>query len=292
MPTFDEKENVSYYRRDDLRDLIEPIPRDIHKGRRGGVLICGGSWNYRGAPILAALGALRAGAGLVVLAVPDFMADAASIVVPEAVFVPLSTKNSVIELDSVACSVTQWSQRCDSAVFGPGIGRDKSLGSITEWFYGNWGKPILLDADALYFFPAPESELAVREDVVITPHSGEAAALLGVTAEEVNSDRLGSAQKLAARAAVAVLKGMNTVVARTGENRVVAEGSAALAVPGSGDVLSGAIGAFLASGARPYDAATAGVLLHAVAGSNIEERKGLRGALAREIADELPFAFA
>lgn len=291
MPADDVIANLSYYKRDKLEELLKPVPRNIHKGDRGGVLIVGGSWNYRGAPVLAALGALRAGAGLVVLAVPDFIADAASALLPEAVFVPLRTINNTIEMDSLELCVSEWGERCDSAVLGPGLGRDKSVGLLTEWFWGNWNKPLLLDADALYFFSMLNFKLPLRADTVITPHSGEAAVILGVTAARVNEAREAYAQQLTQKASVAVLKGMRTVVAKAGENRIIDEGSPSLAVPGSGDVLSGAIAAFLASGITPFDAATAGALLHAAAGSDIEARQGTRGALAREIADALPFVF-
>lgn len=291
LPVFDEKLNLLRYKRDDLKEFMKPTPRDIHKGDRGGVLICGGSWCYRGAPVLAARGALRAGAGLVVLAIPDFMAEAASIALPEAIFVPLNTKNNVIQRDSVECCVAQWLGRCGCAVFGPGIGRSGELEAISEWFWNNWDKPMLWDADALYFFSALGSKLHVRDDVIITPHCGEAATILGTTAGEVNANRLASAQRLTAKAAVAVLKGMNTVVASREESRIINEGSPSLAVPGSGDVLSGVIGALLASGITAFDAATVGALLHAAAGSNVEAKIGLRGVLAREIADELPAVF-
>lgn len=283
--------NVSYYKRDKLDELLKPVPRDIHKGDRGGVLVVGGSWNYRGAPTLAALGALRAGAGFVVLAVPDFIADTASALLPEAVFVPLRTTNNIIEKDSLELCIAEWGKRCDSAVFGPGLGRDTSVGLLTEWFGNKWNKPLLLDADALYFYAMYYHKLPKLENIVITPHSGEAAVILGVTAATVNEAREVYAQHLAKKAGTVVLKGMNTVVAKTGENRIINEGSPSLAVPGSGDVLSGAIGAFLASGISLFDAATAGALLHAAAGSNIEARHGTRGALAREIADALPYAF-
>lgn len=292
MPIYDNELNATYYYADDLAAIIVPIPRDTHKGKKGGVLIFGGSWNYRGAPVLAALGALRAGAGFVVLAVPDFMADSASVIVPEAVFAPLPTTGGVIHEDGVMLALEQWGSKCNSAVLGPGIGRGKSLESVTALIWNNWKKPLLLDADALFFFAALKDKLIFRKDAVITPHAGEAAAILSLTADEVSARRFVSARMLSARAGVAVLKGMDTVVTSGGENRIIKEGTPALAVPGSGDVLSGAIGAFLASGAAAFDAATAGALLHAVAGSNLERKyRGVRGILAREIADELPFAF-
>lgn len=290
-PFYDEKMNVSYYYSDNLPALLRPVPRDTHKGEKGGVLIVGGSQSYRGAPVLAALGALRAGAGYVVLAIPDFMVDAAAVSVPEAVFAPLATEDGAIKEASVREVLRQWDKKCGSVVFGPGTGRDESLRSVTGLIWNEWEKPLLLDADALFFFSSLRHGLRSRDNAVITPHSGEAGTILGLTAEEVNSQRLMSAQKLTDKAGVAVLKGMDTVVARNGENRIIKEGSPALSVPGSGDVLSGAIGAFLASGPAPFDAATAGALLHAIAGSRLEAKKGTRGILAREIADELPFAF-
>lgn len=292
MPAYDDELNLTYYDADDLAALLIPIPRDVHKGKKGGVLIFGGSWSYRGAPVLAALGALRAGAGFVVLALPDFMVDSASVTVPEAVFAPLPTVGGVIQEGGVKLALEQWGSRCNSVVFGPGIGRDKPIERITELIWNNWNKPLLLDADALFFFAALKDRLAFRRDAVITPHVGEAAAILALTADEVSAKRLISARTMAKRAGVVVLKGMDTVVVCGGESRVIKEGSSALAVPGSGDVLSGAIGAFLASGATPFDAAATGALLHAIAGSILEKKyKGVRGILAREIADELPCAF-
>lgn len=291
MPLLDEKLNATYYMAEDLKELFRPLPRDIHKGDRGGVLIIGGSWGYRGAPLLAALGALRSGTGLVVLAIPDFMVGTAAVVVPEAVFAPLATKNNLIEVDSVRCCVEEWSGRCGSAVFGPGVGRIGTVGQVMEWLWLSWQKPLLLDADALYFYSLIKQKLPIRGDVVITPHCGEAAAILKTTAKEVAEARLDAAQNLAAAGCIAVLKGMNSIVAKAGEKRIINEGSPSLAVPGSGDVLSGVIGALLASDADPFTAATAGTLLHAAAGSNIEKRLGVRGVLAREIADELPYAF-
>lgn len=290
-PYYDEKADVTYYGSDNLPALVSPVPRDTHKGEKGGVLIFGGSESYRGAPVLAALGALRAGAGYVVLAVPDFMVDAAAVSVPEAVFAPLATSGGVIGEASVRRVLRQWENKCGCAVFGPGIGRDESLRAVTGLIWDEWGSPLLLDADALFFFATLRHSLRGRDDAVITPHSGEAGAILGITAGEVNSSRLTSAQKLTDKAGVAVLKGMGTIVATKDEKRIIKEGSPALAVPGSGDVLSGAAGAFLASGAAPVDAVTAGALLHAVAGVSLEAKKGARGILAREIADELPFAF-
>ena len=275
------------YDRKDILDLLPRYGRGIHKGSRGCVLICGGSENYHGAPLLAALGALRAGAGLVVLAVPDFMVDSASMLLPEAVFAPLHTINGRVEPQSAADSISPWLDRCGAAVFGPGAGRDDNIGEVTQWFLKNWTSPLLVDADGLYFLGKFQAEPAHKQNLLITPHAGEAASLLKTTAQIVNEDRKTAVSSLSTIAAVALLKGSGTMISDSREIRKILEGSPSLAVPGSGDVLSGVVGAFLAAGLGVFDAATAGALVHAAAGSEIEKKRGVNGTLAREIADEI-----
>ena len=277
--------NITEYGKDKLRSMLPALPDDIHKGSRGGVLVCGGSLNYRGAPLLAALGALRAGAGYVVLAVPDFMAESAAAFLPEAVVAPVKSLNGVLSADSLFRAVNQWEKRCNAAVFGPGISRDKRLGKTLEKFVSGWSKPLLIDADALWFLP----EYPCRgENIGITPHAGEASRLLSVTADDVQADRKKAVSMLAAKYGAALLKGKNTLVAKDGEIRKITAGSASLAIPGSGDVLCGIIAAFAASGMNIFDALTAGALVHAASGELLEAKYGLRGALAREIAEVLP----
>lgn len=278
------------YYRNDLKGMLPEIDRGIHKGDRGGVLVVGGSSNYRGAPLLAALGALRAGAGLVVLAVPDFMADSASLLLPEAIFAPLTTTAAgEIAAEHVEDAISPWVNRCGAAVFGPGIGRHSGNGELLRLFWDKWKAPLLLDADALFFYAQMKNSLKHRDNAVITPHVGEASRILGVAAREINDAREVSCRMLSSVAEVAVLKGQRTLISSHSLTRMVCEGSPALAVPGSGDVLSGVTGAFLASGMEPLDAATAAVLAHACAGNELEKKYGLRGSLAREIANEIPY---
>lgn len=282
------EDSITCFDKNDLSSLLPVLACDIHKGDRGGVLIFGGSVNYRGAPLLTGLGALRSGAGLVVLAIPDFMADSASVLLPEAILVPLKTVSNNICTEYLSDSIAPWINRCGAAAIGPGIGRNTELKAAVSWFWQNWEKPLLLDADALYFLAELRHELPFRQDTVITPHSGEAAHILESTSHAVNMQRVSSCLQLAKIAGVAVLKGRDTLVAKGKEMRMIVEGSPALAVPGSGDVLSGSISAMLASGMSAFDSATAGALAHAVVGSELEKVNGLRGTIAREIADALP----
>ncbi len=156
------------------------------------------------------------------------------------------------------------------------------------WLWKNCRLPLLLDADMLWFYGRNLSELAPRADVLLTPHSAEAGRILGLTPAEVDSKRAECVLSLTAKTGQALLKGRNTLVASSEELRMIAAGSPSLAVPGSGDVLSGIIGAFIAAGIPIADAATAGALAHGLAGEALEARLGVRGALAGEIADEIP----
>lgn len=271
----------------DIAPLKPRFERTIHKGDRGGVLILGGSLCYRGAPLLAALGALRAGAGLAVLAVPDYMVDSASLFLPEAVFVPLATENGEIVPEKAAEVVLPWAKRCGAAVFGPGIGRGSGASALTELFWAKWPKPLVVDADALHFLAGAVKQRGARKDAVITPHAGEASYLLGCEPRGVADDREGCVKALTQFAGTALLKGSGTLISDGAETRKIVTGSPALAVPGSGDVLSGVIGAFTASGMDPFGAAALGALVHAAAGTRIEAQRGADGALAREIADEI-----
>ena len=269
--------------------MLPPLSRSIHKTERGSLLICAGSAAYRGAPLLAALGALRAGAGLVYLAVPEFIASEISAALPEAVILPLPARGGAVAAEEAEAMIAEWMPRCGAAAIGPGVGRGDEAGELFSWFWNNWRAPLLIDADMLYFFARDFDKLEERVDVMLTPHGGEAARILGVSAAEVGASREKSARALTKKAGYALLKGRNTLIASlSGELRMIAAGSPALAVPGSGDVLSGVAGALMASGLSIMDAATAAALAHGAAGERLEKKNGVRGTLAREIADEIP----
>ncbi|OUO92628.1 NAD(P)H-hydrate dehydratase [Cloacibacillus sp. An23] len=279
---------LTIYCEKDIRGMLPPVMRSIHKTERGSLLICAGSAAYRGAPLLAALGALRAGAGLVYLAVPDFIASEVSAALPEAVILPLPTDGGAVDAAAAAPMIAEWMPKCGAAAIGPGMGRGEEAGALFSWFWENWRAPLLIDADMLYFFARELDGLEERDDALLTPHGGEAARILGLSAAEVEASREASARLLTRKAGFALLKGRNTLIASaSGELRMIGAGSPALAVPGSGDVLSGVIGALMASGLPVMDAAAAGALAHGAAGERLEERNGLRGTLAREIADEI-----
>ena len=278
------------YDKSDIPNLMPKIPKDIHKGRRGALMIVGGCNFFRGAPILAAVGALKAGCGLVFLAVPDFIVASAAALLPEAIFIPLppGEKDGAINYDEFWKNISPWLKKCDALVCGPGMGRSDDARKVTWQLCLEWEKPLLLDADALHH--AADLEKAGKfcrkpGTSVITPHEGEAAYLLSVNNNEISANRLLSCIELAKKYDTALLKGPHTLICSGAEKRVILEGGPQLAIPGSGDVLSGVIGAFLAAGMPPVDAATLGALAHASGG---DAYKNTNGLLAGELARYIP----
>ncbi|MDR3231428.1 MAG: NAD(P)H-hydrate dehydratase [Synergistaceae bacterium] len=284
--------------------LLPPRPSGMNKGDRGRLLVAGGSKNYPGAPILTSLAALRSGGGIVsLLSLPEVCHACASRV-PEVVQLPadLSSKEALPKNTWLDVALEEL-PRTNAAAAGPGLGRSPEAVAFVRAMWEKWDRPLLLDGDALYALAVAGDSLPRRVDVVLTPHEGEAARLLSSTPEEVRRDRAGAAERLSKRWGCVLLKGEGTLiasinavsagmnpVAATSERRVrVDQGGPELSVPGSGDVLSGCVGAFLARGTDPFDAALLGGTLHALAGRRLRDRKGLDGILASEIADELPF---
>ena len=260
-------------------DVARALPRAAvldHKGRRGHVVVIGGMPGMRGAGRLAALAALRAGAGLVTLAsAGDVHAD-----------------DSVMTR-SLETSLVDLAEGKDALVIGPGLGQsDLVAGWVGEVLAG--GVPAVLDADALNLVAGVTEALAkAAGPIVITPHPGEAARLLGNTVAEVEADRLAAARTLAARThAVVVLKGARTIVCdgTLGDEfcAINPTGGPELATGGSGDVLSGVIGALIAQGLEPALAARAAVYVHGRAGEELAARHGSRGV----VSSDLPLAIA
>lgn len=264
-----------------------------HKGAAGRVLVIGGCSAYTGAPCLAAWAALRAGAGLVMLAGPAPVLDAARISMPALTLHGLSAASPdgdwcAEDARALAGELPAF----NALVFGPGLGRSRGAADMTEELLHLPDRPpMVLDADALFALAhRPELLSLLRPCDVLTPHPGEAATLLGTGARDVQADRFGALAGLAALApAVWVLKGEGTLIAAPGEPSVISPWQVPqLAVAGSGDVLAGLTGALLARGYGASLAATLGVWLHAFAGMSLSREFPMRGNGPHDIANILP----
>jgi NAD(P)H-hydrate epimerase len=182
-----------------------------------------------------------------------------------------------------------------AVVIGPGFGLDEDARTAVEHVLASWSGPIVVDADAITMFAGKPGAFAVAKKAILTPHSGELGRLLGKTPADVEADRFRAAGELvAATGAVVVLKGAHTIVASPDARLAIAPiACPALATAGSGDVLGGIVAA-MACNLPPFEAACAGVMLHALAGEAWARAHGGadRGMLASEIADMVPMVRA
>ncbi|MBN1333747.1 MAG: NAD(P)H-hydrate epimerase, partial [Synergistales bacterium] len=227
----------------------------IHKGQRGCVLIAGGSGNYRGATVLAAMGALRAGSGLVLSLGDREVEMALGSVLPEAISLPFPESTDLSYGENLIQEALKWSSKAGCCLIGPGFGRSEEKTEALSLFWRTWKGPVLVDADGLHALSLMDrSFIQGRPDSVITPHEGEAARLLKVPVETVSNNRLATARELASRWGVCVLKGPLSIIDDGESTAIVEEGNPCLSVPGSGDILSGIISCFLAGGCDIFDA--------------------------------------
>ena len=266
-------------------------PAAGHKGSFGHVLVVAGSTGKVGAAALAAAGAARIGAGLVTIACPAAANEILQLKCSEAMTAPVpDTAEGGIAAAALGALLALARER-DAVALGPGLGRAADTQKLVREFAASCPKPLVLDADGLFPFTGSKLALKRREaPIIVTPHPGEAARLLGVTAAEINRDRVGAARRLATEAgAVVVLKGAATVIAAPdGRTAVNPTGGPVLGTGGTGDVLCGVVAGLLGQGLSPFEAAALGAWLHGRAGERIAMRRGRSGVLAGEIADELP----
>ncbi len=316
---------------DDLLPLalpeLPPRPADSHKGTFGTVLIVAGSRRYPGAAILAALGAGRAGAGLVQLALPDSLVDTVLPAVPFATLVRCASTAGGGHASGARAVVLAAARGATSVVLGPGLGTDPDTGALVAALLAGIEVPLVIDADALNLLAAgspghPDAPgarggapalgvipalRARRAPTVLTPHPGEFARLTAAAgwpaAEGGGARPAGPEQRraLAARlaretGAIVVLKGHGTVVTDGRRAREEPAGNPGLAKGGTGDVLAGALGALLGLVPdRLPDAAAAAALAvhaHAVAGDLAAAELGQEGLLPEDVARHLGLALA
>jgi NAD(P)H-hydrate epimerase len=261
--------------------LLPPRPRDAHKGVFGHALVIAGSPGKTGAALLAAEAAVRAGAGLTTLAVPPELQVVCEGHVREVMTAALPDDTDGLgELLAVPSAV----------VCGPGLGQGGRARALVAHVVRRCRMPLVLDADGLNLVARTHLLRARPAPTIVTPHPGEMARLLGTDAAHVQADRLGAARRLAgAEGVVAVLKGARTIVATPdGAAAICPTGNPGMASGGTGDVLAGVIGALLAQGLAPVDAATLGAFAHGAAGDAVASRRGEVGLIARDIIAELP----
>lgn len=303
-----------------VKTLLPKRSNSSHKGTFGHLLVCGGSVNYPGAPMLAAKSAYRAGTGLVECAIPERIYEAAVANNIESIFTILEDEDGVIA-ENAAAILSPKLKDIECLLIGPGIGREETTQRfIKRLLFGVNGKnktegvgfvpgavkvkakeaekfpAMVIDADALRLLGEIDQwyeKLPV--EAVLTPHPGEMSALTGMTIDEIQKDRLEVARRFARQwKQTVVLKGALTVVASAdGKAVVLPYANSALAKAGSGDVLAGMIGGLIAQRVKPFDAAIAGVWLHSRAAEAVVKAQGTQSSLlAGDLIAAIPTAFS
>jgi hydroxyethylthiazole kinase-like uncharacterized protein yjeF len=275
------------------RLVLADRPDDGHKGTFGRVVVVAGSKSLTGAPRLAAMGAARGGAGLVEVCVPEAIHPIVAAGCLEVMPTPLADAGTGTLHPDAVPALRERLRGADALVIGPGLGRSPdTLSALLELLVA-LPCPAVIDADALNIAAAVGFDWKrTQQTVVLTPHPAEMGRLAAISTEDVQADRIGTAERFAQQhGVVVVLKGAETVIAASGHptyvdhHRVVA-----LATGGTGDVLAGVIGSMLAQGLEPRDGAVAGVTIHAEAGQVVQAQRGRAGALASDVIDALPAA--
>jgi hydroxyethylthiazole kinase-like uncharacterized protein yjeF len=271
-----------------LRELIEPRTADAHKGDFGRVTVVAGSVGKTGAALLAGMGALRSGAGLVTIATPATCLPIVASMAPEVMTEPLAESEGGVAEAAIE-RLLQLQQ--DVVACGPGLGRTRDAAAFVRALVDRATGPIVLDADALTLLAEEPGRLVGRDDrdVIITPHPGEMARLAGVSTDEVQANRLDIAADFATTHRVyVVLKGHRTVIATpTGRIFINPTGNPGMATAGTGDVLTGMVAAWLAQLLDAESACRIAVFLHGAAGDLAESAHGQVAMTATDLLARL-----
>ena len=256
-----------------------------HKGNFGKLLLLCGSRGYTGAAFFAAMGALRAGAGLVFLGVPESIYGIEAVKLNEPVIFPLPDAGGRLSADAVPEILTRLPQM-DAVLVGPGLGQSEGTLAVVRAVLEKAECPVVVDADGINVLSAHRDLLRGRKlPTILTPHDGEFARLGGVIGE----DRMAAAAALAEELGCTVLlKGHETCVTDGVNGYINPTGNPGMAVGGSGDVLAGVITALLGAGLPPLEAAACGAWLHGAAGDRCAAELGQYGMLPTDMLSALP----
>ena len=269
-------------------DVLRILPdRDpwAHKGNFGRILLLCGSRGYTGAAYLAAMGALRCGAGLVFLGVPESIYTIEAVKLTEAIVFPLPDEDGKLSIKALP-RILEMLPKMDAVLFGPGWGKSEGNFLIAKEILESFQKPVVVDADGINIIAKHMDIVRERNaPTILTPHSGEFSRMGG----NLEIDRQTAAVKFAReQGCILLLKGHDTVITDGETVFVNPTGNPGMAVGGSGDVLSGMIVSLLGQGIAPLTAAACGAWLHGAAGDSCAKEIGQYGMLPTDMVEALP----
>ncbi len=269
-------------------EILDILPdRDInaHKGDFGRILQLCGSRGYTGAAALAAMGALRCGAGLVYLGVPESIYAIEAVKLTEPIVFPLPDEDGMLSAQAMN-KITQMLPNMDAVLIGPGLGQSQGTFTVLKAILQQFSGPVVIDADGINVLAGHIDLLRGRTaPTILTPHEGEFTRING----QACKDRVAEAKEFAANnQVILLLKGYRTVITDGTDCYINHTGNPGMAVGGSGDVLAGMITALLGQGIAPLQAAACGAWLHGAAGDICEKEIGQYGMLPSDMLQVLP----
>ena len=277
---------MNYIYEDSVKKIIPSNSLYQHKGNCGKVLICGGSKGFTGAVCMSANAALRTGSGLVTVAVPDSLNNIYEIKLTEAMSLPLEDENGYFTKNSYKKAL-DFALTCDAVAIGPGGG--ESFGYVAEKFILDCPKPMVIDADAINYL-SQNTDLLFKKKapVILTPHVGEMSRLTGRPIEQINSDRVNTAEEFSKKYnVITVLKGFNTVITDGVNTFINTTGNEGMATGGAGDVLTGMILSLLGRKVNPVNSAILGTYLHGLAGDFAKSKFNAYSMTATDIIENI-----
>ena len=265
--------------------LLPDREENAHKGNFGRILLLCGSRGYTGAAALSALGALRSGAGLVFLGVPESIYAIEAIKLTEPIVFPLPDEGGMLSVGAAA-PIMERLKNMDAVLIGPGLGRSEGVEAVVSMVLREFSGPVVVDADGINALCSHMDILRERHHpTILTPHAGEFKRLGGDT----GSDRVAAAVAFAREfGCILLLKGHDTVITDGESCFVNPTGNPGMAVGGSGDVLAGIIVSLVGQGVDPLQAAACGAYLHGAAGDSCAKTLGQYGMLPSDMLEVLP----
>lgn len=284
-----EEEYVNTIEPEDIKKVFPKRDKNANKGDFGHQLNICGSYKMFGAAVIATKAALRSGAGLVKLTIPSSAYPLAAAHLTQPIFNPVyETEQGTFSASGTAGIIKDlpWA---DSIVLGCGMGVNDDTVAVTEEVLKNAECPVILDADGINAINQRISIIRdIKVPIVLTPHPGEMARLISKQVAEIQANRINTAKAFAKEnRIILVLKGANTVVTDGNQVFVNVTGNPAMAMGGCGDMLSGMLGAFVAQGVDPFEAAKAAVYIHGLCGDLTAQKLSAKGMLVSDMIDRL-----
>ena len=276
---------MEYLNHEAVLSILPDRKADSHKGDYGKILLLCGSRGYTGAAALAATGALRSGAGLVYLAVPESIYAIEACKLTEAIVLPLPDEGGKLALAALP-EIRRLLPKMDAVLIGCGLGQSAGTQTVLGTVLGEFSGPVVVDADGINLLAKHMDILRERHaPTILTPHAGEFVRIGG----DNKADRVTETERFAKEyGCILLLKGHETVISDGKETYVNQTGNPGMAVGGSGDVLSGILVSLLGQGIEPLKAAACGAWLHGKAGDICAEKIGQYGMLPTDLVEVLP----